>query len=594
MSKNDIEELFRFKIDHINIRTLLSNIDVNVLTNYVLDISKIQFNGRKTYDKLIKPTNIKHKIKPKNAQVSYIYRKLLGQHKLNRNESLENCLITKKSRSLSGVLVITVVTSPGEFSCIHDCYFCPNEPGQPRSYLKNEPAVRRANKNDFDIEKQFHERACTHSINGHPVDKIEVIVEGGTWSNYSLEYQYDCIRDIYYAANTFYDPLGPKRAKLSLKEEKTLNETGLVKIIGLTLETRPDYINTEEICRYLDFGVTRVQLGIQTTKDDILKKINRGCYSKDSKLAIKLLLEAGMKIIIHIMPNLPYSSPETDVSVFDEILYSKNYCVDEWKIYPTSVTADPECNSTFTVIEKWYKDGKYQPYSMDILKDIIVHAKERVPPYVRIARIFRDFPMQYIIGGADRPNLRQDLHKMMAEKGTICDCIRCSEVRDRISPIDKAKIVVRKHEASGGDEYFITYESEENSERFLHGFLRLRLSKDAGMSITHLQNHALIRELHVYGQVIPTLVGNKDTRNASQHQGIGKMLLKKAEAIAYQNNFSMVAIRSGVGVRDYYRKRGYILADEYMRKDIVNYKIIILGIICIYLFLLYVIVSVLH
>ena len=268
-NQTDIEDLVYKKVTHLNSTKLLSNIDVSKLTNFVIDISKIKYisDGNHYFHDITKSFSKTYKFRPKKAQISFIYKKLLFENKIQKNLGLEKCLITKKMRSLSGVVVVTVMTTPGEFSCKHDCYYCPNEPGQPRSYVSNESLNLRAGRHNFDIIGQFHERCSTYSINGHPVDKIEVIVAGGTWSNYPLEYQIECIRDIYYAANTFYDL--NKRDKLSLLDEQTINESSPVKIIGLSVETRPDCIDKEELERYITYGITKVQIGLQSTNDNI-------------------------------------------------------------------------------------------------------------------------------------------------------------------------------------------------------------------------------------------------------------------------------------------------------------------------------------
>jgi ELP3 family radical SAM enzyme/protein acetyltransferase len=251
----------------------------------------------------------------------------------------------KASKSLSGVLVITVLTSPWpelpngkkqKFSCQWNCYYCPNEPGQPRSYLHDEPAVMRANQNGFDPVLQFHDRAATLACNGHPIDKIEILVLGGTWSSYPEAYRETFVRDLFFSANTFYER--KKRPRRSLLEEKLENETAQCKIIGVTLETRPDTIDFHELQLLRSYGCTRVQLGLQHTEDHVLKKVNRGCTNADAMRAIELLKNAGFKVDIHLMPVLPGSSAEDDGRMFDRVLTDPNLQADQWKIYPTQVS----------------------------------------------------------------------------------------------------------------------------------------------------------------------------------------------------------------------------------------------------------------
>ena len=278
-------------------------------------------------------------------------------------------LLTTKNRYHSGVLEIAIMTAPGDFSCKYDCYYCPNQPGIARSYIKEEPAVRRAAQHEFDCVRQINARISSYLSIGQPGDKGEFIILGGTFSNYSDEYRREFMRDLYYACNTFYDT--DKRPRYSLESEKEINETALFKVIGLTVETRPDCIDQAEIERYISYGVTRVQLGVQTTDDKILKKINRMCYTKDTIRALLLLKRAGFKILCHYMPNLPGATPEGDLEMFEQVVFNPNLVCDEWKIYPTSVTTtsvkDIEDTTkksmpVNTVIEKWYKDGKYVPY----------------------------------------------------------------------------------------------------------------------------------------------------------------------------------------------------------------------------------------
>lgn len=554
---------------------------------------------KKTFDKHQKiiEKDLNYNTHLRQSQLNYYSRKLFSENKitLEQLELIQPFLVTKRMRSQSGIIEIAVMTSPGEFSCDFDCYYCPNQPDMPRSYIKEEPAVKRAAENNFDTVNQFYDRASTYSLNGHPVDKVELIVLGGTWSSYPRDYQYQFIRDLYYAANTFFET--QKRDRLTLDEEKTINEKALCKIVGLTLETRPDCVNEKEILDFLNFGVTRVQLGIQHTDNNILKKINRQATNEDSIKAIKNLKECGFKVLIHIMPNLPFSNPEKDIEMFDYILDSEDLQVDEWKIYPTSVTttSDKDNTEVYTVIEKWFNEGKYVPYSNDELFNVVIHAKENIHPYIRISRIFRDIPKPNIVGGANVPNMRQVVQKIMHEEyGTRCNCIRCCEVKNKDYDNNDVFINTISYKASKGFEYFIAYESlDKNNNRLLHAFTRLRLCEDPGLNcVKELEYSAIIRELHVYGQMIPTYKSDKNTK--SQHKGYGKKLLKIAEKIAIENGYSKIAIISGVGVRNYYRKNGYHLEGSYMTKklDKKTNNIIIIGIIFFILFIIATIFSI--
>ena len=604
----DIEDVIRKVkgVDNLQFREFMDNMDeVNKYCNSLIDylfiyygedeifnnLTKEKFNQiRKIVNKQLKLSKV-----PRKSQIIYGFRQMLSNNMIDIKQFnvIEKYLITKEMRSLSGIIEVAIMTSPGDFSCDYDCYYCPNQPGMPRSYIKEEPAVRRAAANDFDTVKQVYDRLTTYSLNGHPIDKLEIIVLGGTWSSYPKSYQKTFIRDLYYSANTFFDPNKAKRTRKSLEQEKIINQTSLCKIVGLTLETRPDSINEQEISYFLSFGVTRVQLGIQHTDDLILKKINRGCYTKDSKRAIRLLKDSGFKIMIHIMPNLPFSTPDKDSDMFIEIIQNEDLQADEWKIYPTSVTttSDKDDTEVFTVIEKWYKDGKYVPYPESEMLEIIKYAKAAIPPYIRISRIFRDIPKPNIIGGAAIPHMRQVLQKEMAEDGLYCKCIRCCEVKDKTVEVDDIKLIERTYEASGGLEKFLSFESLEannQEKRTLHAFLRLRLTDRPFRK--SLNNAALIRELHVYGKLVPTYLSKIETNN--QHQGLGGKLLKRAEEIAIENSYDKIAIISGVGVREYYKKKGYYLDDSYMVKDFNQYKPNLIYIITLMLLIIATIITI--
>lgn len=491
------------------------------------------------------------KITPKKCQVLHMFNMLRQRNMVPQDGLIPKLLVKKAQKSQSGVLVVTVLTSPyplgQKFSCQWNCYYCPNEPGQPRSYLHDEPSVLRANRNDFDPVLQFCDRVVTLAINGHPLDKIELLILGGTWASYPVAYQESFIRDLFYAANTFYQR--EKRAKRSLEMEKLENETTQVKIIGITLETRPDCITPDEIQRFRTYGCTRVQLGIQHTDNGILKKINRGCTNEDTKHAIQLLRDCGYKMDIHLMPNLPGSTVEMDAKMFQEVLTCPDLQADQWKIYPCEVTP-------WTVIKKWYEEGTFQPYPDEQLIELLMKVKAVVHPWIRLNRVIRDIPSQYILGGLDEPNLRQVINKRMIAKGTPCRCIRCREVRSDVQAISKAVLTIRQYYASNGLEYFISYETPCRST--ICGFVRLRISKNAGANglFPELANAGLIRELHVYGQMIPTISKEKRV-SQSQHVGFGRLLMAKAQEITLSHGMSKVAVISGVGVRNFYRKLGF-------------------------------------
>ncbi|PFH32449.1 elongator complex protein ELP3 [Besnoitia besnoiti] len=488
---------------------------------------------------------------------------------LPRNRVLENLMKRKATRTNSGVLVITVLTSPGRFSCPHNCHYCPNEPGQPRSYLSTEPAVLRANQNGWDAVRQFHDRAATLHGNGHTVDKIEVLVLGGTWSGYPSDYQEEFIRDLFYAANVFNTPQ-PFRPKLALEEEQTANESAECRIIGLTLETRPDFINRFEIRKLRRFGCTRVQLGLQHVEDEVLAYINRGCQRRDAIRAIRLLKDSGYKVDIHIMPDLPSSTVERDLRMFFYLLGSADLQADQWKLYPCEVTP-------FSEIERWYSEGTFVPYAEKDggreLIDLLLRVKAAVHPWIRLNRVVRDIPNQSIIAGNNITNLRQMLATELEKRCLTCRCIRCREVKDqKIDVNEKAVLKVREYPSNGGQELFLSFETEDEATIF--GFLRLRLCwRDPARSkkdvpFACLAGAALLRELHVYGSLVAHGEGKMEHDSRPQHAGLGRRLMQAAEIIAMSRGFFRMAIIAGVGTREYYRKNGYELRETYMVKDL--------------------------
>lgn len=489
---------------------------------------------------------------------------------------LKKKIIKKIQKSQSGIISITVLTSgtpeytnkdgvrvKGTFSCLHNCSFCPNEKPsadnnwtqQPKSYLYTEPAVLRANQNSFDPILQMNSRITSLLKMGHNVDKIELLVLGGTWSEYPKEYQEEFITSLYYSANVYYDEV--KRPIKTLEEEIDENERTKIHIIGLTLEMRSDSISIYEISRLRRFNCTRVQLGIQHIDNDILKLNNRGEKVETTIRAIKLLKDNCYKIDAHLMLNLYGSSPEKDRLMLNKILELEELQVDQLKIYPCAIVP-------FTKIKELYDEGLYIPYDDTYLFDIIKEFKIKVKKYIRINRIIRDISGHYIIAGYSQQmtNMRQLLKEDMKKNGWSCNCIRCREIKDNDINPEKTDFEIIEYHGSGGKEFFI---SLVNSN-FLIGFIRLRLPSSPPIKLLPiLEKSALIRELHVYSNI--STVGSSNS-NSCQHKGYGKKLISKAEDIAKENGFSKISIISGTGVRDYYRKLGYELKETFMCKDI--------------------------
>ncbi len=484
---------------------------------------------------------------PEKSALLSAYHKLLKNGKIRQNKNIEKILIKRKVRSQSGVAVISALTK--SFPCPGKCLFCPTEKNMPKSYLSNEPAVMRAILAKFDPYRQVTMRLKALIANGHPTDKIELIIMGGTWSCLSPQYQSWFIKRC-------FDALNGKASK-TLAQAQKKNETARHRCIGLTLETRPDFIDLKEIRKMRELGCTRVELGIQHTDDKILKLNRRGHTAEQGIEAIKLLKNAGFKINLHLMPNLYGSTPAKDLVMFKKIYTDGNYMPDMIKIYPCVV-------NEFANLHRFYKNKKYKPYTNKQLTDLLIKIKKITPPWVRIARLIRDIPEESIIAGNKITNLRQLLQDQAQKDGWSCRCIRCREAGHQPAQlrIKNYELRIRKYQASGGMEYFLSYESKD--EKVLYAFLRLRLPAESEKAVlAELRGAALVRELHTYGQALEIGASGE-----VQHLGLGKKLLAEAEKIARKNGVKKIAVISGVGVRQYYEKFGYILEGTYMVKQL--------------------------
>lgn len=506
---------------------------------------------------------------PANTKATLIlaYRQLLQKNKIKGDASFERLLKKRAVRTLSGVSVITLLTKP--FVCPGKCVYCPTEVGMPKSYLSNEPAAARAKMNLFNPFRQVTMRIQALQNNGHAVDKLEILVLGGTWSVYPTHYQDEFIRDCFYAANIFSAKGGPasgwknKRKPFALEQEQKINETAKYKIIGLTLETRPDYINPSELKKMRRLGTTRVQLGVQHTDNKILDLIKRGHSIEQSIKATRLLKEAGFKVDHHYMPDLPGSTPAKDLAMFKYVFKSPDLQPDQIKIYPCVV-------NEFAELYSWYKEKKYKPYTKKQLLDLLLAVKKIVPPYMRINRLIRDIPEESIIAGNKITNLRQYLQIELKKQGASCHCLRCREVRDDKYELKDLELVRREYQANDGQEIFLSFENKDRSK--VYAFLRLRFNHDLKNNIfPELENASIVRELHVYGQMVPVYDESLDDEiGKTQHLGLGKRLMQEAEKITQDRQVKKIAVISGIGVRNYYRKLGYKLQGTYLTKSLKN------------------------
>jgi len=388
---------------------------------------------------------------------------------------------------------------------------------------------------------------------GHPIDKVELIVMGGTFMAQPGDYQYQFIKDCFDALN------GEESA--TLEEAKRLNETASHRCTGLCIETRPDWCGQREIDRMLEFGTTRVELGVQTLDDEIYQLVRRGHKVEDVVAATALLKEHGFKVHYHWMPGLPGSSPEHDLELTRLIFNDARFRPDGLKLYPTMVVQGTE-------LEEWYRGGRYQPYDDDTMIDLLADIKSLVPKYVRISRVLRDIPPKFIVGGL-KDSVRDLVKERMEEQGTECKCIRCREYGHRARDgweIGESRLVRMDYEASGGKEIFLSFEDENET---LFGLLRMRIQARSitGLGLEAKGILAVIRELHIYGSEVPL---SQQREEAAQHKGLGKALMKEAERIASDEfQAERMVVLSGVGAKEYYRSEfGYSSQGEYMVKGL--------------------------
>jgi len=451
---------------------------------------------------------------------------------------LEPFLIKKPMRTMSGVAVVAVMTSP--HPCPHGkCSYCPGgvDNGSPQSYTGKEPAARRGERNEFDPYKQVKDRIEQLTAIGHKTDKIDLIIMGGTFTSRDTEYQEWFVRRCLDAMNL--------ADSSSLDDAKEKNETAEHRCIGLTVETRPDVFTNEQIDLAMRLGATRVELGVQILDDEILQGVDRGHGIDAVKVATRACKDHGLKVCYHLMPGLPGSTPKNDLECFKKIFDDPSFRPDMLKFYPALVISGTK------LCEMW-ENGEYTPYDVDTAVSLLSDMKELVPEYVRIQRIQRDIPAPQITAGILNSNIRQLVERDMESRGTKCRCIRCREVGHTDTVFSDPNCVAMKileYEASNGTERFISLEYEDS----LIGYARLR---------TDNGNTATIRELKVFGKIAAIGKEGEDW----QHRGFGKELLAETERIARSDRKEFMRVTSGIGVRKYYESQGYELKDPYMVK----------------------------
>lgn len=503
---------------------------------------------------------------PKNLELIQAYRDLLETGEIQNSPLVMGLIQKRKVRSLSGIANITVLTKA--LGCPGECIFCPSEKGMPKSYLSNEPAMMRAVLNEFDAYRQVKSRLNGLVAQGHDVSKIDIRIAGGTWGSVPEDYRQEFLKGIYFALN---EGPGEETAHRSPTYAKALegrqdsaledlikeNETAHCRCVGLWIETRPDWVDEEEIRKLRSYGVTGVELGIQTTDDAVNAFSKRGHGLKESVEATRLLRDAGLKVCHHLMPNLPTATLESDLKSGLDLFDNEGLRPDYLKIYPMVVTP-------FTTLETMLKSDPslHTAYNDEELMELLAKIKQRIPEYCRVIRVIRDIPAESILIGSTKSNLRQ----IMQRRGVACRCVRCREIQDTKFKIEDCRTKILKYEANGGEEVFIAIE-EPNLDKIV-GLCRLRLPNPNRKPIFKaLENAALIRELHIYGRQ-KSLETDSNTSSKTQHHGFGKALMAEAERIATEEGYAKIAVIAAIGTREYYRKLGYKLEETYMIKTL--------------------------
>lgn len=490
---------------------------------------------------------------PSNSEV-------IGLLEEKEREKLLPVLKRKMTRTISGVTVVAAMTKPYPCPQPEPCAYCPGGPsvGAPQSYTGYEPAAMRGLQNKFNPYLQVTSRIQQLQAIGHSVDKVELIIMGGTFPATPPRYQRWFVKRCLDAITD--------RKSADLEEAKKNAETSKVHNVGITVETRPDWAKEKHVNSMLDMGVTRVEMGVQNPDDTIYRLVGRKHTVQDVAEATRIMKDAGLKIVYHMMPGLPGSNREKDLEAFKRIFSEPIFKPDMIKIYPCLVLKN-------TKIYNAYVKGKYKPYTSEEAADLTAEVKKTVPIWVRIMRIQRDIPAPLIIAGVKRSNLRQLIQQKLETQNIRCRCIRCREVGHRMQATnlrpdpEKVKILTTSYSASEGTEIFISAEDPDND--VLIGYLRLRIpSEKASRPEIKATPCSIVRELHVYGSLVPV---GKHMPKAWQHQGYGGILLAEAERITRRDyNLKKILVISALGTKQYYKRFGYDYDGAYMSKALEN------------------------
>lgn len=572
---------------------------------------------KKSYSRVIKKVTKEDGHLYSKDELIFSYKQLVGTHGIPEyDEKFLNKIKMKPVRTISGVTPVTVLTKP--FPCPGKCIFCPSDIRMPKSYLSDEPGAQRAERNWFDPYLQVYNRLQALKNIGHKVEKVELIILGGTWSYYPENYQIWFIKECFRALNEFgnkdgresilstYDFLSDKltltadpkvnEEKLAskqikgeedrtynkviddnyLKPEKELgldkvqtatwkqleyqqrvNETASARSVGLVIETRPDHISEKEVIRVRRLGCTKTQIGVQSLSDDVLKKNKRGHGVAATRKAFKLLRLAGFKIHVHMMANLYGSTPENDIADFKKLFSDPDFKPDELKLYPCSLIGSAE-------LMQYYNKGLWKPYSYEELLDVLSSSISATPEYCRLTRVIRDIPSTYIIVGNKLTNFRQIAEDNLKKIGEESIDIRAREIRGETFKEEEIEFKVTDYKTSVSDEKFLQFIVKKHGREKILAFLRLSLPLEEQF-IDELKGSAMIREIHVYGGVVN--IGEKSGGKV-QHLGLGTKLIEKAKQFTKEAGYKKLNVISAIGTKEYYRKKGFTDGNLYQYLDL--------------------------
>jgi elongator complex protein 3 len=493
---------------------------------------------------------------PKNSDILAAYKQLVVNKLVEANPQFESLITTRKIRTLSGVAPFAVMMKP--YFCPGQCTYCVLEPGMPKSYMSDEPAAARAKMLQFDPKQQVLRRIEQMEKTGHKPEKLQIIVIGGTFSAYPDTYKKEFLLAIFTACNNSKQ-ISPTQ---TIQEVQHTNESAKHRIIGMSIETRPDWVTDQEIRLLREYGVTKVQLGVQALDNTINRLTKRGHTVDAVRTATQKLRDAGFKINYHFMPNLPGSNPKKDVAMCKQMFSDTDFRPDTLKIYPCIVIPR-------TALWAQWRQGKYHSYDDHTLADVLVQCVQHVPYYCRIDRLVRDITRQWTASGTKKTNMRQIVDRLMQQQNIVAKDIRAREVRNRRAVHPGVILTTKRYKANKAWEYFISFEDSD----YLYGMIRLRLPQQPNPMtkvFPVLHGAALVRELQVFGKQVgissTSTNEHSNSKRPTQHQSLGKQLVHAAEAVARSHGYEHMAIISGVGVRQYYRNLGYELKDTYMVK----------------------------